>query len=101
MGYSRPNKLHHRHAGPFIVRSPIDEDSYETIDAQTPVRVIQSNSTNARRASHYTVQDLVTQKIFRVQVHRMRPFYHDARYTKPKDIALHDTKEFHIVKKKL
>jgi len=72
----------------------INEHLNSTDVTQHKIGLVNRNS----RPSHYTVQDLLTKKIFQVAASRLRPFYYDSRFTDPKEVRLHDDQEFYIDK---
>ena len=54
-----------------------------------PYRIINKSGLN-----EYTVQDLVQNKVFPVQVHRLRPFNYIQEHTNPHDVAIRDTDSY-------
>jgi hypothetical protein len=67
---SPKNRLHARKLGPYLVLSHTDNT--------------------------YTLQNLVTKREVRVNIHRMHPFYYDATRTDPQEVAAHDEEEFFV-----
>jgi hypothetical protein len=50
----------------------------------------------SRNKNTYSVKDLVTNKIEQVNVSRLVPFYYDARYTDPRQIANTDVQYYDV-----
>lgn len=55
-----------------------------------PVRVVSFNKAN------YTVQDLVTNRLQKIHVSKLRPFVYDKRYTDPRTVANSDRQSFDV-----
>jgi hypothetical protein len=54
-----------------------------------PYRVVNKSGLN-----EYTLQDLVQDKVFAVEVHRLRPFNYNEDHTNPYNVALRDTDSY-------
>jgi hypothetical protein len=62
------NRLHSRRLGPFLVLGHTDNT--------------------------YSLQNLISKKEFKVNIHRMYPFHFDPDRVNPQDVAAHDDEEF-------